>query len=55
MKWFEVVEDFGDGSSGTRRFQTKEAAEAYADRNPDYCYSGVREVDTESKYFYCEE
>ena len=28
MKWFEVIEDFGDATSTTRRFRTKEEAES---------------------------
>jgi len=54
MKWFEVVEDLGDGSSTTRRFRTKEEAGIYVDRHEEWCYSGVDEVDTESKWFFDE-
>lgn len=52
MKWFEVVEDCGDGSSVTRRFRTEEEANKYADMHEEWCYSGVDEVDTESPYFF---
>ncbi len=54
MKWYEVVEDLGDGSSATRRFRSREAAEAYAYENQEWCYSGVDEVDTESEHFFRE-
>ena len=52
MKWFEVIEDLGDGSSATRRFRTKEDAELHIERNENYCYSGYNEVDTDSKFFF---
>lgn len=52
MKWYEVVEDLGDGSSATRRFETYSEAERYEERNDQYCYSGISEVDTESDWFY---
>jgi hypothetical protein len=55
MKWFEVVEELGDGYYALRRFKTKEAAEAYVDKNEEWCQNGFYEVDTESKYFYFEE
>lgn len=55
MKWFELVEDLGDGSNATRRFRTYEEAKAYESKYEDYCYSGIDEVDTESKYFYTED
>jgi hypothetical protein len=52
MIWYEVVEDLGDGSSTSRRFKTKEAAEKYEQEYIDYCYSGISEVDTDSKWFW---
>ena len=52
MKWFEVVEDLGDGTSVTRRFRTKEEAEKYVAMNEEWCYSGIDEVDTESSWFF---
>ncbi len=55
MIWYEVVEDLGDGSSTTRRFRTYEEACEYEEKNLDYCYSGVDEVDTDSKWFFYEE
>ena len=51
MKWFEIVEDCGDGSSTIRRFRTKEEAEKYESDNEEWCYSGIDEVDTESEWF----
>lgn len=57
MKWFEVIEDLGDGSSAIRRFRTEEGAELHIARNEDYCYNGYKEVDTDSKFFFydCED
>lgn len=52
MKWFEIVEDCGDGSSRIRRFRTKEEAEKYESDNEEWCYSGIDEVDTESEWFF---
>lgn len=52
MKWFEVVEDLGDGSSTTRRFRTYAEAEKYEAANLDYCYSGINAVDTDSPSFF---
>lgn len=52
MKWFEVVEDLGDGTSATRRFRTKEEAEKHVSMNEEWCYSGIDEVDTESPWFF---
>lgn len=52
MIWYEVVEDLGDGSSATRRFRTFEEAEKYEEENLNYCYSGIDEVDTDSKWFF---
>ena len=52
MKWFEIVEDCGDGSSTVRRFRTKEEAEKYESDNEEWCYSGIYEVDTESEWFF---
>lgn len=54
MKWFELVEDLGDGSSTTRRFRTQEEAEKYESMNEEWCYSGIDEVDTDSPYFFDE-
>lgn len=54
MKWFEVVEDLGDGSSTSRRFRTIEEAEKYESLNQNWCYSGIKKVDTESSYFFDE-
>lgn len=52
MKWLEVVEDLGDGTSVTRRFRTKEEAEKYVVMNEEWCYSGIDEVGTESSWFF---
>jgi len=52
MIWYEVVEDLGDGSSATRRFRTFEEAEKYETENLEWCYSGIDEVDTDSKWFF---
>lgn len=58
MKWWEVSEDLGDGSRATRRFRTEEEAVAYATdpEREDYCMdgdgNGVREVDTDSRWFW---
>lgn len=54
MKWYEVVEDLGDGSSATYRFKTEEEAELYESKNFEWCHSGVAEVDTDSPYFFHE-
>jgi hypothetical protein len=59
MKWYELIEDLGDGASSVRRFKTEEEALNYEKINTDWCYSGcysgVEEVDTDSKYFYWKE
>ena len=52
MKWFEIVEDGGDGSSCVHRFRTKEEAEVYLEENEEWCRDGVDRVDTESSYFF---
>lgn len=62
MKWFEFIEDLGDGSNTVRRFRTKEAAQAYAEREvfefEDWdCYpvGPLEEVDTENGHFFQED
>lgn len=59
MKWYEVAEDYGDGTAGVNRFRTREEAQAYRDRmedDPNWVSDGdgspVQEVDTDSKYFF---
>lgn len=64
MKWFECTEDLGDGSTATRRFKTKESADAwledkiqkfpYGDYEEWGCYplGDLDEVDTDSEYFW---
>lgn len=59
MKWYEILEDFGDGSSGIRRFKTEESARNWLTTRVDYpgeedCYpyGPIEEVDTDSKYFW---
>lgn len=29
MKWYEIIDDLGDGSSAVRRFRTEEEAQAF--------------------------
>jgi hypothetical protein len=62
MKWYEVMDDLGDGTSCARRFRTREEAQAWRDKMEACPYfqsdgdgSPVSEVDTESVYFYHEE
>ena len=59
MKWYEVADDNGDGTTSRKRFRTREEAQAWRDKMEDCDYfqcdgdgSPVEEVDTESKYFY---
>lgn len=54
MKWYEVIEDCGDGSNVTRRFRTEEEAKRYVELNEEWCYDGYDEVDTDSTYFWDE-
>jgi hypothetical protein len=58
MKYFECIVDNQDGSFTTHRFKSKEDALAWACDQGDweewdcYPYSGLDEVDTDSKYFW---
>lgn len=59
MKWWEVSVDQGDGTHGVCRFRTKEAAQAWRDKqedNPNFLQDGdgspVTEVDTDSRWFF---
>lgn len=59
MKWYEVSDDCGDGTTTQRRFPTQEAAQAWRDKQEQNEYfrcdgdgSPVVEVDTDSKYFF---
>jgi len=55
MKFYEVVEDLGDGSSAIRRFKTSQEADTYCKENGEWFYNGYhgyREVDTESENFF---
>jgi hypothetical protein len=59
MKWYEVADDCGDGTTTRVRFRTREEAQAWRDKmdnDPDFQCDGdgspVIEVDTESKWFY---
>lgn len=52
MKWYEVVEDGGDGENIIRRFRTLEEACKYVEENEEWCYQGYELVDTESEYFF---
>lgn len=59
MKWFEVSEDLGDGSSSVRRFKTKESATKYLSEYWEqpaefgcHPFGDLEEVDTDSKYFW---
>jgi hypothetical protein len=63
MKWFEVIEDLGDGSTATRRFKSKKSAQAWLDSKIEKgfgeyeefgCYplGDLEEVNTESAYFW---
>lgn len=54
MKWYEVIEDLGDGSSATRRFRTEQEAEYYVDTDDEWCRDGYECVDTDSTYFWDE-
>lgn len=54
MQWYELIEDCGDGSCATRRYKTKEEAQAYIDNEENY-YQGdgdISLVDTDSPYFW---
>jgi hypothetical protein len=59
MKWYEVMDNLGDGTCRARRFKTREQAQAWRDAMENYPYfqcdgddSPVIEVDTESLYFF---
>ena len=57
MKWYEFLQDNGDGSYSKRRFRTKEEAEEaleYLENTPWWAggYDGVNVVDTESEWFF---
>jgi hypothetical protein len=59
MKWYEVADDCGDGTTCRRRFKTREEAQAWRDKMEDCEWfqqdgdgSPVEEVDTESEYFF---
>jgi hypothetical protein len=59
MKWYEVADDCGDGTSVQRRFRTREEAQAWRDKmendknfQQDGDGSPVTEVDTDSKWFF---
>lgn len=63
MKWFECIEDLGDGSNATRHFRDLEIANAWlaekiSDGYKDYvrwdCYplGPLEEVDTNSPHFW---
>lgn len=63
MKWYECIEDLGDGSNATRRFRDLETANAWLEKKisnacGDYtewdCYplGPLEEVDTDSPYFW---
>jgi hypothetical protein len=54
MKWFEVIEDLGDGSNATRRFKTEAEAIRYVEINEEWCYDGYDQVDTDSSQFFDE-
>lgn len=54
MKWYEVVEDCGDGSSAVRRFRSEEEAQMYVENNPHCDVDGFYEMDTDSPYFFTE-
>lgn len=53
MKWYEVVEDLGDGDTNVLRFSTEEKARLYMEANEEWCYyeSNPRFVDTDSVDF----
>jgi hypothetical protein len=59
MKWYEVSEGLGDGTSAQRRFRTRDEAQAWRDSMEDddlfECDgdgSPVEEVNTDSPYFF---
>lgn len=59
MKWWEVNDDLGDGTSCQRRFRTKEEAQAWRDKmeddegfQQDGDGSPVTPVDTNDRWFF---
>jgi hypothetical protein len=59
MKWFEFIEDQGDGSSCARRFKTREDAIEYIEWIQEEYLScidvaDIYEVDTEAPGFFDE-
>lgn len=59
MKWYEVSDDCGDGTTRQVRFRTRKEAQAWRDKMEDDEFfqcdgdgSPVVEVDTDSKYFF---
>jgi hypothetical protein len=58
MKWFECVLDLGDGSVAVKRFKSRDDAKSWAQAEGDfeqwdcYPYGPLKEVDTDSKYFW---
>lgn len=62
MKWYEVMDDLGDGTCTPRRFPTRAKAQAWRDKMENDPYfqcdgdgSPVNEVDTDSPYFFHED
>lgn len=58
MKWFEITEDLGDGSTAQRRFKTQEELEKFVANYWEpaevgcYPFGDVEVVDTDSSYFW---
>ena len=51
MKWFEIIEDCGDGTFTVLRFKTKKEASVYRRTRTEYC-SDIEEVNTDSSDFF---
>lgn len=51
MKWFEIIEDCGDGTFIVLRFKTKKEASVYSRTRTEYC-SDIEEVNTDSSDFF---
>ena len=57
MKWWEYVEDLGDGTQRVRRYRTEKAArDAFAiAQEGEWAWEDPEEVDTESGRFFQED
>lgn len=62
MKWYEVADDCGDGTTRRVRFRTREGAQTWRDKmenDPNFLSDGdgspVEEIDTDSPYFFYED